>query len=217
MQNFATVYSTDSTTPVTNDGLTYEFTEDRDYRSQYYQIRESCYKRHWGLKVFSGAEDSHDQQGDILIVRDGRKVVGGGRVVYRHSDETQKLLPMETEQFLLHTAVPEIGADRMLLGEIGRVAILPEYQGQKASKIGICLLARAQACGCRYVTTVAPVHQALTYIRKAKYYGIDIQMLEGVPVADHPFYNHIDMKLLFCDIGSSELKSLPDFRFLLQE
>ena len=212
MQSIFAVNPADKFTPLNRGGLTYEFTKDSRYRSQYYEIRERCYKQHWGLEVISGAEDSHDQRGEIVIIREGQKVIGGGRVVFRYSDETHERLPMETEQFLLHTAVPAIGASRQLLGEIGRVAILPECQGRKAAKIGICLMAKAQALGCRYVTTVAPVYQALTYIRVAKCFGVDVHMPESVSVADHPYYNHIDMRLLFCD-----LNSIPDYRFLVQE
>lgn len=191
------------------NGFVYEYTADKDLLDQYYQLREDCYKQEWGLSVFSGVEDEHDKQGHILIVREGDKVIGGGRVVFRYNFSTLKL-PMETDTFLLHEMLPEIGVGSKLIGEIGRIAVLPEYRGHKLADIGFYLLAKSQLCGCHYLTTVAPVKQAVRYTRIADKFGIKISTMESIPVADHPYYNHIEMRLLICDISG-----LPDCSYLL--
>ena len=192
--------------------LTYEFTKDPALLQQYYIIRESCYKEVWGLKVFSGAEDSHDRCGDILIVREGEKVVGGGRVVVRYSNSPEKRLPMETDEYLLHELLPEIGSDRVVIGEIGRIAISHEYRGNKLSQIGLYLFAKAQSYSCRYLTIAAPLKQALKYRKLGKSLGADIKIIENVPVVEHPYHNNIEMKLLVCDLATA-----PDVQHILQQ
>jgi hypothetical protein len=193
------------------DGLIYEFTKDPDLLEQYYKIREDGYKEAWGLKVFSGAEDEHDKRGHILIVREGRRVIGGGRLVLRSTGSPVRL-PMETEGFLLHEVLPEIGSDETVIGEVGRAAVLPDFKGGKSSSIGLHLLAKSQLHNCQYLFTVAPVEQALKYRETASGIGIEITVMDDVPVADHPYYNDIEMRLVICDVSHS-----PDCRNLLEK
>ncbi len=192
-----------------NNGFAYEYTRNPDLLEQYFRLREDCYRKDWNLAVFSGAEDEHDQQGHILIVRQGDKVIGGGRVVFRYNFSPLKL-PMETDSFLLHQQVPEMGKGEKLIGEIGRIAVLPEYRGYKLTNIVFYLLAKSQLCGCHYLTTVAPVEQAVRYTKIADKFGMKISTMESIPVAAHPYYNNIEMRLLIIDISA-----LPDCSYLL--
>lgn len=198
--------------PNSSENIRYEFTQDQALWESYFDIRERCYKQHWGLKVFSGAEDADDRHGHIVIAKHGSKVIGGGRIVFRYSNKTNALLPMETEDFKLHEVIPELSKEPSLLGEIGRVAVLPEYRGKKISTIGFYLLAKAQSLGCRYLLTVTPHEQAIAYIKAGINYGLNIKMHENIPIADHPYYNNLNMKLLVCDI-----KNLPSYQFLLTQ
>ncbi len=211
MQSEIVESRTDEIKPSEENGFVYEFTTDKNLLNQYYEIREACYKKDWGLKVFSGVEDSHDRHGDILIVREGEKVVGGGRVVFRYSNSPENRLPLETEDFLLHELLPEIGSERIMIGEIGRIAVSHEYRGGKLSKIGLYLFAKAQSYACRYLTMVTPVRQALTYRKLGKRLGADIRIIENVPVAEHPYHNNIEMKLLVCDLATA-----PDVQHILK-
>lgn len=192
--------------------LIYEFSNDPNLLAPYYRIREECYKEVWGLKIFSGAEDEFDRRGHILIVRNGNEVVGGGRLVLRSAFSSNRL-PMETENFLLHKVLPLTENENAIFGEIGRIAIIPEYRGKKTAKIGFYLVLQAQLHHCRYLTTVAPKGQAEKYRDIAGQFGVKIQIFEDVAIADHPYYNNIDMKLLLCD-----LTNIPDVSgFLVTE
>lgn len=211
MSTQASAYRIHETKIAEEAAFLYTYKTDQALLDQYYQLRESCYKKDWGLTVFSGAEDKHDRSGHILVVRSGDMVIGGGRVYFRQGSASNDRLPMETDQFRLHEVFPEMNSDRKVIGEIGRVAVLPAYRGGKLSKIGLYLLAKAQQHACQYLTMVAPVQQAVRYKKLADSYGIDFQIVDNVPVADHPYYNHIEMRLLVGDI-----KDIPDFRFLLE-
>jgi hypothetical protein len=189
--------------------IIYEFTKDPTHLDQYYQIREQCYKEYWGLKIFSGAEDEHDRNGHILIVRAGNQVIGGGRLFLRSMNDIMKL-PTETDDFLLHEVLPELSTAHTIWGDIGRIAVLPEFRGKKVLKIGFYLLAKAQENYCNYLTTVAPTKQAQKYKEMTEPFNVDIQIIDYLPVADHPYYNNIEMKLLLCDMAT-----IPDARTLI--
>jgi hypothetical protein len=200
------------------NNLIYEFTKDPAYLNQYYQVREQCYKEYWGLKVFSGAEDEHDRNGYILIVRNGDVVIGGGRLVLRSTNERKKL-PMETDDFMLHKVLPGLSSPHTVWGDIGRIAVLPEFRGKKVLKIGFYLLAQAQQDHCNYLTTVAPTKQAKKYKEISEPFGVDIQIIDYLPVADLPYYNNIEMKLLLCDLATvpDALMLLTNFTYVFEK
>jgi len=181
--------------------LIYEISKNPSLLLQYYMIREKCYKEVWGLKIFSGAEDEHDRKGYILIVRDKKKVVGGGRLVLRPAGSPERL-PLETESLLLEDALGRFGLEGKIIGEIGRIAVLPEFIGYKLSKISLCLLGLAKTQHCNFLTTVAPLEQAKKYRRIGKRLNLDIEILDNVIIEDRPYYNQIEMKLLVCDLST---------------
>ncbi|MBW1899550.1 MAG: GNAT family N-acetyltransferase, partial [Deltaproteobacteria bacterium] len=181
--------------------LTYEFTKDPALLQQYYIVREKCYKEVWGLKVFSGAEDEHDRKGHLLIVRNKNSVIGGGRLVLRPVDSSDRL-PLETENLHLNKVLHGYNLEGTILGEIGRIAVLPEFRGGKVGTMSLYLLAMAQMHQCNYLTTVAPLEQAKKYRLIAEQLNIDIQIMDNVMIADRPYYNQIEMKLLVCDLAT---------------
>jgi hypothetical protein len=190
--------------------LTYEFTKDSVLLQQYYIVRERCYKEVWGLKIFSGAEDEHDRKGHILIVRNKNRVVGGGRLVIRSVNSSDRL-PLETENLLLEEVLIGFDLKDKIFGEIGRIAVLPEFRGGKAATIGIYLIGLAKMHQCNYLTTVAPLEQAKKYKLIAEQLNMDVQILDNVLIADRPYYNKIEMKLLVCDLAT-----VPDTQHLIQ-
>jgi len=193
-----------------NTKLTYEFTKEPALLQQYYLIRERCYKEVWGLKIFSGAEDEHDRKGHILVVRQKNRVIGGGRLVMRPVGSSDRL-PLETDNLLLDEVLFEFDLQGKILGEIGRIAVLPEFIGGKIGKISLYLLGLAQVHQCNYLTTVAPWEQAKRYRRIGDRLNIDTQILDNVIIADRPYYNKIEMKLLVCD-----LSTVPDAQHLIK-
>lgn len=180
--------------------LIYEISKDPSLLLQYYMIREKCYKEVWGLKIFSGAEDEHDRKGYILVVRNNKKVVGGGRLVLRPAGSPERL-PLETASLLLEDALGRFDLEGKIFGEIGRIAVLPEFIGYKLSKISLYLLDLAKRHHCNFLTTVAPLEQAKKYRRIGKRLNLDVEILDHVVIEDRPYYNQIEMKLMVCDLS----------------
>ena len=194
-----------------NKELTYEFTKDPTLLQQYYLVREKCYKKVWGLKIFSGMEDEHDRKGHIVVVRHKKKVIGGGRLFVRPVGSSDRL-PLETEDLVLDEVLRGYDLQGKIFGEIGRIAVLPEFIGGKIGKISLYLIGLAQKHRCNYLTTVAPWEQAKRYKLIGKRLNIDVQILDNVTIADRPYYNKIEMKLMLCD-----LSTVPDHQGLLKE
>jgi len=181
--------------------LLYEFTKDPEKLKQYYLIRERCYKEVWGLKIFSGAEDEFDRKGHILVVRNKDRVIGGGRLVMRLAGSSDRL-PLETDNLLLEEALHEFDIEGKIFGELGRFALESEFRGGKLATIFLYLLGMAQRHQCNYLTTVAPWEQAKKYKQIAEQLNIDVQILEDFVIADRPYYNQIEMKLMVCDLAT---------------
>ena len=59
-----------------------EFIESRDpaLLEQYYQLRQTCFRKELGIPDFDGSEDELDRQSSILLaIQDGR-CIGGARI-----------------------------------------------------------------------------------------------------------------------------------------
>jgi GNAT superfamily N-acetyltransferase len=59
----------------------FETTRDPQWLSQYYSLRDQCFKSDLGIPDFNGAEEEHDLQGHIVIARSGGQCIAGARVV----------------------------------------------------------------------------------------------------------------------------------------
>lgn len=65
--------------------LSIEFvvTNDKESLSQYYALRERCFRAELGLPQFDGSEEEEDRQGHILLAMQDGRCVGGARISSR--------------------------------------------------------------------------------------------------------------------------------------
>lgn len=54
--------------------------EDASLLSEYYALRERCYREELGLADFDGSEEDHDKQGCLVLAVRGKQCVGGVRI-----------------------------------------------------------------------------------------------------------------------------------------
>jgi len=60
--------------------ISFEVTRDPDLLSQYYRLREQCFRAELSAHGFDGSEESGDRLGHILVARLGDFLVGGMRI-----------------------------------------------------------------------------------------------------------------------------------------
>jgi hypothetical protein len=58
----------------------FELTRDPELLSQYYELREKCFRVELGLPEFDGSEDMQDKLGQILIAHQDGVVLAGARI-----------------------------------------------------------------------------------------------------------------------------------------
>ena len=60
--------------------ITFELCQDGRMLEQYYDLREKCFRKELDLPDFDGGEDERDLQGQIIIVCQDDRCVGGARI-----------------------------------------------------------------------------------------------------------------------------------------
>ncbi|MCB1676342.1 MAG: hypothetical protein KDI01_08625 [Halioglobus sp.] len=60
--------------------IQFELCHDSQLLSQYYDLRERCFRQELDLPGFDGREEDRDRQGSIVVARSGQRCVGGVRI-----------------------------------------------------------------------------------------------------------------------------------------
>lgn len=177
--------------------LTFEFTRDPALLHQYYLLRQRVYTEQWGLRNFSAEPDAFDRRGMILVVRKGRLVVAGIRMVIR-MPRSRKPLQIETDGIDLRKELPELHLERTPYCEFSRFACLPEYRGADMFvRIYRALKRKAIAHRLRYGFVLAPHSQIRNYRMMSRFEGEEYIIREDVPVPDHEDFEGIRMVLSY--------------------
>lgn len=109
--------------------IVYELSNDPFLLSQYYKIREACFRTELGLSLFDGGEDQHDVPGQILIIREGDVCLGGVRVSGCLPEEFG-WLPVENPEFQLRDACSDFLLQSDGYCQWSRLAIRPECRNR---------------------------------------------------------------------------------------
>ena len=115
----------------------YEFTHDPALLHQYYNLRETVYRKSFGLKDFDGGEDFYDKLSHILIARRGNLCLGGCRLTIREGDEAW-LLPTEVDEYIFRDLFPDFELDSVRHGEISRFVIMEDSGKDDDIFYGLC-------------------------------------------------------------------------------
>lgn len=130
-------------------GLTIEFTQDAALLHQYYALRNlNLVDSPKKLRIIESTEN--DDRAQIIIIRAGVRVVGGGRVIIRqHAND--KPLTIEHERFSIAQALPNLDIGNSAYGEISKLFLLEEYQSDKIIHgMYQCITAKLKELGVRY-------------------------------------------------------------------
>lgn len=177
--------------------LVYEFTHDPALLQQYYAVRQRLYTEKWGLEHFPEGPEDFDKRGMILVVRSGKLVVGGVRMLIR-SPRINKPLQIEADGINLQEYLPQLQLEHNSYCEISRLALLPEFRGIDTS---ICiyrvLKRKAVAHKVKYGFVLAPYSQIRNYRLMSKIEGEDYVTCENVPIPDHDDFEGIRMTLSY--------------------
>lgn len=100
-------------------------TEEEELLSQYYALRERCFRAELGLPDFDGSEEELDRQGQILLAIQDGKCVGGARISARLvlPSKAQSLeLSQDTccmwERFVIDPTVRKLPVIRAFIGQL---------------------------------------------------------------------------------------------------
>jgi hypothetical protein len=140
-----------SKVPKPPEPVVFEFTDDKSMLHQYYRLRDQFFGRDLEHSDGSGGADLHDKISDILIARRGNLLIGACRLTVREGDESF-LLPMETDDFNLRDAFPDLPLNKVRHATISKFAVLEEHRQQDILH-GLCkiMFEKVIAADTRYI------------------------------------------------------------------
>ena len=106
----------------TRPDAVYEFTTDLDLLHQYYVMR-SIHLSKVLPTVVPAEADPYDERSEIMVVRIGRQVVGGARILLKRNPRDPALY-IERGGFNLPDALPELDLNSVTYCEISKMFLL---------------------------------------------------------------------------------------------
>lgn len=186
--------------------ITYEFvtpTTSIKLVSQYFQLRQEQFTDYWNLQSFAGGADNYDVLGNILLLKQSNKCIGGIRLVTSAKD-SDTLLPLETEDFRVAKLFPELKIESSdYYGEMGRSALLPDFRknGEYSKEMYRLLSVKSKEMGHKYSFAVAPVVVARKVRIAFTSFGLHTEIRSDITVPPLPCYEGIEMRLLIMDVA----------------
>lgn len=192
--------------------VVYEITTDPFLLSQYYKLREDCYRQDLGIKGFSGSEEDYDKIGSIAIARVGRRVIGGARMVMSLPNKRMKL-PLEEENFIMKDLFPELELDKKGYFEIGRFAVRTGYRDAHISRsIANVLFSNAILNDCFYQFIVSSLNLFRNHRMIVYRLGFSHELLEHINVPTKSIYGQLNEIGIYLSVTylSSDVKKILD-------
>lgn len=149
----------------------FEFTRDPALLHQYYVLRQEIHNRTFSSQDIDALSDAIDASSHLLVMRKGKQVIGGVRLVINSPRKPQRL-PMEEKGCQLDVYFPDIKTKEKSYCEASRIIIIPELTSFEAGKAMLAHIYRkAQASGVYYVFTMASSAEERTYMRYSRLLG----------------------------------------------
>lgn len=188
--------------------ITFEFTKCESMLEQYYWLREECFRRELGVQDFNGAEDEHDQNGKILIVRDGQTCVGGVRIT-GCSLFGQSLMPLEQHGLDISQLLPQLSLPLAPYCQWERLVLRPEYRGIDMLK-GVCkaLIRGCASLGYHYAFNVTGIKRARLYKRIHSALGFDYKIYNKLDMPVEKDFSHLEHLLSIAHIPEANREQL---------
>jgi len=188
--------------------ITFEFSKCDQMLEQYYWLREECFRKELGLEAFDGAEDIYDQNGKILIVRDGDTCVGGVRIT-GCSLFGQSLMPLEQKGLDITQMLPQLALPLAPYCQWERLVLRPEYRGIDMLR-GICqaLIRGCASLGYHYAFNVTGIKRARLYKRVHSNLGYDYEIYNQLKMPVESEFAHLEHLLSIAFIPEAEREAL---------
>ena len=172
--------------------ITFEFSKCQNLLEQYYALREECFRRELGLSAFDGAEDHYDQEGKILIARDGNICIGGVRIT-GCSLFGQSLTPLEHKGLNVSEMLPQLSLPLAPYCQWERLVLRSEYRGMDMLK-AICraLIQGSASMGYHYAFNVTGTKHARLYKRVHGNLGYDYEIYDQLEMPVEKAFSHLE-------------------------
>ena len=177
------------------------FTKNKNLLDQYYQLRQESYRKERGWNNFNGQENDFDRSGQILIVRQENRFIGGLRVMYEKNSEYFSNETPSSEylfRYYLENYKNETVPKNSIV-EISSIVIVEEYRNgetfkemvkfsldnikkQPEAKYVICI---ASLASCRLYKIIANKLGYQAYIEKEKLW---LKIPDPYPIASYLIY-----------------------------
>ena len=162
--------------------LVFEFTRDEGYLHQYFLLRGELLSRSYNWGDYTGEREPLDDVSHILVVRRGNQVVGGARLTPR---SPRKHVPfvLEHGQMSLIEALPEYKLAYTKHCELGRMALIEEFQNKRISfEMFRRLHEKAASLNIRYGFSSVSARSARLFQLMSSHYGFSITDLGHVAI-----------------------------------
>jgi hypothetical protein len=179
--------------------LVYEFTRDEGLLHQYYLLRSQMLQRALGVMV-EPIRDEYDDYSQILVVRKGRQVVAGARMVVC-SPRTNRPLAIEVDGFRVRDALPHLNLENEKYCEFSRFVVLEEFQhGDIVAEMFKRLSSRFEAMGVRYGFSAAPSIMMRIHRKICSQQGYRYTKLPEVQLPERPEYESQKLTLVMFEL-----------------
>lgn len=202
MQRLDTKYSLSSYQYGRNEPVVYEFTQDPAMLHQYYQLRESMYRKYFKVANYDGGENFHDRLSYILIARVDNLCIGGCRLTVREGDEEWSL-PVESEEFNIRKLFCHLPLNRVRHAEISR--FVTKGSDNDAIFHGLCkfMYDKVLSSEIGYLFVRSPYHLARKWRLVANSFGVkSTEIIREVHPIDRVLGPDITWYLTLSDLTS---------------
>jgi len=172
--------------------LTFEFTRDPALLHQYRNLYESECRVVFEIPQFRDAEEEYNHKSYILIARQGKLCVGGGRLTVSTPRKPQSL-PLEINNFRLRDHFPSLEQKQMRYGELSRLVLLPEFRtGSITRQLFRGMYRKSLALDLDMVFAAAPLVNVRTYRQHCLAIGLkEAKVHLDVQVPPYPTFEEV--------------------------
>lgn len=180
--------------------INYEFTNDAALLHQYCILREEMFKKVWDLSHFKAQKDSIDDISTIIVARQGRHCIGGGRITFSTPEKRQKL-PMESADYTVEQALKSFQLETCSYAEVTRIAVLSEFSKENVlvEMVGR-IITKIIDEGCHYLFFISPMSMTRNHRRVVTQLDYKLVTDKSVVIPDREEYEGIQMFLSYIDL-----------------
>lgn len=174
--------------------LRFTRTPTTQQKTDYYRIREICYRDSLGMRTFDGSEDAWDRRSHLLIALDGELCIGGVRINGCPMPEKgpYPAIPLEDCGLVLPELLPELGLEKKAYCEPTRLAITPHYRRPEViSGFARAILQESRTLGYTRCISVSGITRSRLYRRMFHACGCRFQIYQHIDVPPEPGFNDL--------------------------